>query len=676
MIVDSINLLNFRIPVQGLSNDKIFVSNNICLTMPKDRVEISFKGDFSKPENIAPINIEQLKDINGVHCPACGTRMFSQEAFDELINKAQNFTSASELAEMLNEYKEYITPNYKRVIYMTNNIGNIDNLTIPSYIGALKQQAFDEKQSAFDYLKSYLNYYSEHFEGEQKQIILEAANNLDPCDNYFNNGKIIMNLCSKLNLDKNQSNELRRNTMQNLFLACRFLGGLDKVYPIDCEKSDNELAVDFVKQIFKHSLLKENTIVQKSNNKNNVLIMCSECQKRQSQYAFWHSTSNTGLKNNIQKYLKDVSQLMGEKKIDNSQSYISDFCYMTDKVSKQKISFSESEIKYIKVAQNVLLRHDYFAPVRQSEVEVPCAECGTTMLPYEVKVKIAKELKQCETPYDFVEMLEKYDKYINPVARDISACLKKAYEYNPDASNEEILAIFRRAATKKMRRQVQPIINRYISKRHFYIPEDENINSDTHKIYSYSSENEKLRRFDLIANRIQDYVNAGKFNDFNINKLQSGCFGDIDLSYPKISAAYSLFRSLDILAYKATVLSSPNFIEHNPKAELAETLYELFNMDAATADHLIAAKKGGAKTPDNMIGLCRSCNYLKGSKSVNTWYTYHPDVRKNFYNHVKVVDNMSKDGIIKGYEDWARQIAEKMYKETNKRFDIRNELIE
>jgi hypothetical protein len=116
-------------------------------------------------------------------------------------------------------------------------------------------------------------------------------------------------------------------------------------------------------------------------------------------------------------------------------------------------------------------------------------------------------------------------------------------------------------------------------------------------------------------------------------------------------------------------------MQPNPKAELAETIYEIFNMDAATADHLNAMKKGGANTIYNMIGLCRACNIQKGSKSVNSWYTTHPGVRKNLLPHMKVVDKMSKDGIISGYEDWATQIAEQMYDSTHGKYDIRNEFI-
>ncbi len=674
MYIGLLNILNKNTGYVNSNPLNYIIYNNKGINQPKDKIDICFKGNTPNTEDITPINIKQLENINGIHCPSCGTKMFTQEYYDELTNRAKNINSAAELSELLNEHKDFITPNYKRVIYMTNNIRNIEDLTVPQYIDALKIQAYDEKVATFDYLKSYLNYYSEHFDGKQKEIIIEAAKNLDPNDNYFNNGKIIMGLCKNLNLDTNQSNELRRNTMQNLFLACRFIGGLNKVYPRDCQKSEKEITVDFVNQIFKHSLLKQNTIVSKSQKPNNVLIMCDECHNRQSDRAFWHNTSATGLKDNIKKYLEDVSLLMGEKKIDNSPNYIRDFCYTVEKVSRQNIAFSEMEIKHIKRAQNVLLRHEYFAPVKQSQVDVPCAECGTTMLPYDMKVQIAKELKQCETPIDFAEMLQKYDKYIGPHAEDISANFIRLARIYPLASNEDFLEIFRKSTRKQLQKQIKPIIKNYLSKRQYYIPDDFKVdNKYVNKAYSYNTESEKLRRFDLVANRVQKYVEDGKFHDLNFDKLNSECFSDIDLSSPNIVAIYSLLRSLNRLSYRAKVLTRPPFMQPNPKAELAETIYELFNMDAATADHLNAAKKGGANTIYNMVGLCRGCNIQKGSKSVNSWYITHPGVRRNFLSHMKVVDKMSKDGIISGYEDWAKQIAEQMYNGTNGKYDIRDE---
>ena len=77
-------------------------------------------------------------------------------------------------------------------------------------------------------------------------------------------------------------------------------------------------------------------------------------------------------------------------------------------------------------------------------------------------------------------------------------------------------------------------------------------------------------------------------------------------------------------------------------------------------------------TKDNLIGMCKGCNTLRNNKGVSAWYAQNINVRKNFHKHLEVVDAMAKEGVIEGYDGWARSIADTMYKLTNHRYDIRH----
>ena len=146
------------------------------------------------------------------------------------------------------------------------------------------------------------------------------------------------------------------------------------------------------------------------------------------------------------------------------------------------------------------------------------------------------------------------------------------------------------------------------------------------------------------------------------------------MSYPHIKSAYIMLRALKVLSYKNAILTISPYIEtHNANEEMREIIYQLFNTDAATADHLIAMKKGGKKTVDNIIGLCKGCNQLKSAKSISTWYSLHLGVRHNFINQIYVIDKMSKQGQIEGYENWAHDIAEQMFESTRGKYDIRKD---
>ena len=48
---------------------------------------------------------------------------------------------------------------------------------------------------------------------------------------------------------------------------------------------------------------------------------------------------------------------------------------------------------------------------------------------------------------------------------------------------------------------------------------------------------------------------------------------------------------------------------------------EKLKEDTATIDHIIPKFKGGHSTRSNMCCACSNCNRLKGSTSLNDWYT-------------------------------------------------------
>ena len=69
--------------------------------------------------------------------------------------------------------------------------------------------------------------------------------------------------------------------------------------------------------------------------------------------------------------------------------------------------------------------------------------------------------------------------------------------------------------------------------------------------------------------------------------------------------------------------------------------------------------------------LTNHVNNLKSNKSVEAWYSQVLSVRKNFRTQLHVINEMAKEGIIEGYDDWAASIAQSMYELTRERYDIR-----
>lgn len=71
-------------------------------------------------------------------------------------------------------------------------------------------------------------------------------------------------------------------------------------------------------------------------------------------------------------------------------------------------------------------------------------------------------------------------------------------------------------------------------------------------------------------------------------------------------------------------------------------------MDEPTKDHILALKKGGQLSPDNIIPCCRTCNSSKNDRNLEEWYKEQSffDRRRlsKIYDYVKFISELSKMG--------------------------------
>ena len=158
--------------------------------------------------------------------------------------------------------------------------------------------------------------------------------------------------------------------------------------------------------------------------------------------------------------------------------------------------------------------------------------------------------------------------------------------------------------------------------------------------------------------------------------LYSAVFDGITLSDYGIKAVSTLLRQLRIISYKHSLANPGGDNYQNNKNKVNYITYNLLMSDLATADHFVAQDRGGKGSKYNLIALCKGCNKIKSNKSVIAWYDQHPGVKKNLINQMVIIDGMSKDGYLEDYDDWAIEIAEKLYDETQGLLDYREKFKE
>ena len=622
--------------------------------LPSDRVDISFGSkDYT---NVKPINLEQANNISGIHCPGCGIKMLSQNEFDNLMKRAENIHSTEEFVELLKEYRKFIPTNMRKILSNTDNPEEYKNKSIKEYCIEHRSEAFIRKRERIHRAKDYLIEYAKNIEEDKRNDFLEKVQELTSKDSYYEYKNKILYLTENYNIPQKEQHSLKKRALKDVATSSNYF----IIFSIKNfnEISDNDVAKILVRRIFSHSVSNEVPMHKYSeyiDHPHNKVLLCKNCMSNSSKYIFWKSDTNPKLKDNIFKYLSDLAKLMGENKIENNKGYINTFCHVTNLVSSGKINFNDADLAHLYNLHRLVKRHEEFAPIVQTKVDIPCAQCGSVMLPHAIRSNIEEELSDCCCPKEYAQVLEKYYKYIGNYSKDFAEEFLKIINNNTEISNEEFIQIFQRKADKILRYDIAEAMKKYSEA----------------KDYIYKNRSEKdIETYNKVNIIVNDYLKKGGLEDYNYIKFFKKCFSDLDLRYTPKNIIV-LISDIHRVCYKASLVAINNSYNIDDNDALYTILFNLFKSDVATADHLIALMKGGDCSKDNLIGLCKGCNSLKSNKSVKSWYTQDIDVRKNFLPQLMVIDKMAKKGEITGFDDWAKHISQTMYEKTDKAFDLR-----
>lgn len=651
----STKLYSYTVNQQHLQNNN---TPSTALPTQSERVELSFCGDIHP--NLRSVDLSPALNSDGVHCPVCGVQTLSEDSLNKLLSRAEKLNNAGELIELLNEYENYIPSHMRDVLVLdSEKFKNPYEMPIDVYHKRCRKNAFAKLCTRIVDIKDYLSVYSESLpNGVEKDIIDEV-----------NRGIKLSGLPSRACIGRFFNSESvdfeAKQYVGHVLLPS--LNSASSCFSCFVENinglSQGELAKAFINNIFSNSQLKVVKVQSGEtfiNSPNNSVLVCSSCADKSPAKMFmnFHTIKNPALaKSNLVAYLGDVAKLMGEGTLFPNRFYFNNFVFYISKLSKGEIEFSETEVNRLHNLRSMVAKRENFAPIEQTKVDVPCPDCGSIMLPHAIRLNIQRDLLVANDLQDYFEVLKKYDKYIGSHATDSRNIFYNIISENPEISMEDFLEIFNQRIER-------------IAKGDTYLALDEFKKSIDY--VRAEGTREQLDTILYVKEQLENYLEKGWFKDYNYTNLLNNVV-DIDLDSPDCSKGiYMLLNNMKSIAYKMSLVQPVSTYDNQDKDPVYTILFNLFKSDVATADYLVAAKKGGKNTKDNLIGMCKGCNTLKNNKGVSAWYAQNINVRKNFHKHLEVVDAMAKDGVIEGYNGWARSIADTMYKLTNHKYDIRH----
>lgn len=655
MIIQSIKLYNFKSRLSV--NQNTATLNKIPISNSNDIFQLSFNGIFES--STTPVNLEQAKEYSTIHCPHCGIKMLSKSKHEQLIQQALNAKNGKEFLRILNENREFISIKYERIFEDIEKIPNYEKLSIPELRNKLNEFAIETKRKEIFDAKNFMTEYAKKFPIDKCKKALNTLKNLHTKQNYILQKGIIEQYIRDLELSDTETKNVKSKVLKKILYADSYFRVFNssKLQQI----SEKEYGAFMVKRLFYPSLSKIVPIIKYplyENLPNNKVLICNDCFPNQSKHVFWKYNNSRNFKNNVRQYLTDISYLMGNKEMDYSNDYVKAFTYIVNKITKNDIIFTPDEIKAIRNVSRISGRHEGFAPIEQTEVDIPCAECGSIMLPHKKRKQIESEMKKCNTPYEYAQVLIKYYKYIGKHHRTLAKIFLNIIDDNPNISKEDFIKEFCNQEYNYTKSSFERAFRNFREERSF--------------VENYRSAGQ-LESYDIFAERIEQYLNEGKFENFEINQMLRECMPGIDFKNNPVRPVYLLIRNLKNIAYKHQCTGTTTTKSFDDKDGVYTILFHLFSYNVATADHLVAEQKGGEGDKYNLIGLCKNCNRTKAQKKVKNWLSEDKKTIMNLKKQLYVIDGMAKSGMLEGYNDWAKNIARKVFQLTDGWYDLRKE---
>lgn len=637
--------------------NQISKGNFVNLSCQKDMAEFSFTGIFETSD--VPIRLDQAQMHSGIHCPVCGTPMLSDKDYKIILQKSANASNAQELINIFKSYRKFVPPKSYQIFNDMEKINDTQNLSVPQFRKIMSKYAYMRKRQTTHDIKDYLREYASDFPEELKQKAFNTIDEIRTKHIYQMQKDKIVQFTKDLGLSEQQANQIFSKTLKQLFFANGYFmifnsSKLDQI-------PENQYGVFIAERLFKPStneIVKISKFPIHENLENNKVLICNACNLNQQKMVFWKSEDYGRIKDSMKSYLTDLYFLMGDGKMDYSSDYLKAFVSAASKLSRQNIVFSPSEYNAIKSVERIRKRHEQFAPIEQTQVDIPCAECGSIMLPHAKRKEIEKELKTCNTPYEYSQVLEKNIKYIGKNSKVLANIFLNIVQENPKISNEEFIKKFLQKEDCYSDRAVENAVKMFLNNR------------------SYVANNYPLKSlevYDIFAKHLLRYIANGNFDNYDMSALLNACFQNLDLQNYPVKPIFILIRNLKTISYRHLCVNPDNKYEFNDKDQIYTILFHLFKFNVATADHLLPENKGGSGDKYNLIGLCKSCNRTKSQKNIVNWYIENKNLKDNLKKQLTVIDSMAKSGQIEGYDDWAKIITQKLYEQTYGRIDFRDD---
>lgn len=597
----------------------------------------------AKKINVLDLDFDKkLLGLDGVTCPCCGVKTITKDKMDLFVDKANKVNTAKEFSMVFKEVNQYLKPPYKLLAKYVSSIAE-DNPQLPpmSVCKMLASGSNKILKNRFKHEAKWLEKLLDEEDFSKPDVeklkgCVDYLKNVEHTPKWFECKKDLLNKFGELETPKKW---LYYEMVKEKVLEVYDYNG---VLQYDAIKDGR---LNFHGSVMKKCLRDSVSVIEKYNKslsddiRGNKLLICNKCQTNPAKYA--QMEASPYFDQRVKMHLDDLSAQIAKNKLEGDTSYIFNVIRTMNKISKEEHHFSSRLISgSAKVKIFPEIRSDY---IFEEYEGIPCATCGTIMLPHEQKMKIYNEIIACENLHQLKHLVNMYEAHITPKGKKILNRFNTILKAHPEITEKTLF--------KKLRKQsgydvAVDLVTQQINLKKFAKTHEFN-SLDQILLVDY------MCRLDNIAAKClagQEFVydEYDKAISETLNKM---------LNPHKKELITMLKQNIKTLYIQdILVRPMPNIIEIT--GSRAKAMFEnIFKLASFTVDHTIARSLGGSEKYMNKLGYCKDCNHEKSGRHFISWAAQHPEMNENLPKQLVKLSEIIRENKLKDYKDYPSEAA-------------------
>ncbi len=628
-----------------------------------------------KPINMQGIDtiafIGELKSLDNMHCPLCGTKMLSEKEFQQAMKQAGDVKTPEDFCNFLDKYSSNIAPELKSIIkdsklmFYKLRKPDIEPFLTALSEGYAKKTALSVETTNEKFINT-LNDYK--ITTNDKKILSDCQVEINHL--YKNKSKeaLLKYLNGSLRntiklLQTPQKNDIYNNLTEQLKKACRLELLFNKTLAGMAASDSKQKSV--LRNVLNYS---KSDIHKVNNHKNaqkgtilNMILNCEHCSIEQKNL---YSLKSSAEIHNYYKHLQELAIAALDGKLNSNKAYPIVLANFVRDTSHERINPDDNDVllKQLSNITGVTKNRDInFELVKHSGI--PCYTCGQETITHEDKCDLFEKIKNTSSMYEIAKIFDDNKNIIKPQYMPLIEEFKNLLLKLPTATENDILNILRQNKYEQLKEELFNCAS---------------IAAATSNINNYNEYNQNL--INTYIEKIQNmFLDMDKNKKFDFYKYQTTMKATIAELQDKNNSKYILTQKLmkkikDLYGLQVILFPEKEVCEKvgNPIKVIAQDIFKNsvatvkdLDVKIPNSDFNTLAQQKGRK-----IIMCKSCKKAQKDKNLKFWYKLHPEIKQNLPKYLHKVEELSKNKEITGFEYYPYEILENMRKLTDGDLDI------